>query len=107
MEVSCGHVACVICHGGDGEGKVALDEDRCPPPHRPGVVSSGVGSEFWGADGVEFGGGRVSGVLKDECVGLGLESEGIVFDFIREERNTVGLLSCAPKCSRLYGVYGL
>ena len=107
MEVTCGCVACVVGQCRDREWEIALYKDGGPPPFCPGVVSSGVGSEFWGADGVEFGGGRVSGVLKDECVGLGLESEGIVFDFIREERDTVGLVSCAPKCRRLYGVYCL
>ena len=81
LEESCGHVASVICHWGDGEGQVALDEDRSPPPHRPGLVSSGIGSEFWGADRVEFRGGRVSGVLEDECVGLGLEPESVIFNF--------------------------
>ncbi len=107
MEVTCGCVVCVVCHWGDGEGKVALDEDRGSPPHRPCLVSSGVGSEFWGADGVEFRGSRVSGVLEDESVGLGLEAEGVVFNFVWVEGDTVGLLSYAPECRRLYGVYGL
>ena len=88
-------------------GEVALYEDGGSPPLRPGVVSSGIGSEFWGADRVEFWGGGVSGVLEDKCVRLGLESEGVVFNFIREESNTIGLLSCGPKCRRLYGVDGL
>ena len=47
-------------------------------------------------NGVEFRGVGVSGVLKDECVGLGLESEGVVFNFRREESNTVGFLSSSP-----------
>ena len=72
LEESCGHVASVICHWGDGEGKVALDEDRSSPPHRPCLVSSGIGSEFWGTDGVEFWSGWVGRVLEDESVGLGL-----------------------------------
>ncbi len=81
LEVSCGCVACVIGHCRDGEWKVALYEDRRPPPFCPGVVSSGVGLEFWGADGVECRYGGDSRVLEDECVGLGLESEGVIFDF--------------------------
>ncbi len=85
MKVTCGHVACVVCHCRDGEREVALYEDRCSPPYRPGVVSSGIGSEFWGADGVNFWGGGVSGVLEDKCVGLGLKSEGVVFNFRWEE----------------------
>ena len=43
-------------------------------------------------------------MLKDECVGLGLESEGIVFDFRWEEGNGVGLLSYSPECRWLDGV---
>ena len=75
----------MFCHCGDGKGKVALDEDCCSPPGCPGVVSFGVGSEFWGAYGVEFRDGRVSWVLKDECVGLGLDSEGVIVNFRWEE----------------------
>ena len=71
----------MVCHCRDGEGEVALYEDRRSPPYRPGVVSFRIGSEFWGADGVEFWGGWVSGVLEDKCVRLGLESEGVVFNF--------------------------
>ena len=46
-------------------------------------------------------------MLEDEGVGLGLEAEGVVFNFIGEESDTIGLLSCGPECRRLYGVYGL
>ncbi len=81
LEVICGCVACVVCHCRDGEWEVALYEDRGLPPLCPGVVSSNTGSEFWGADRVEFRGRRVSGVLEDECVGLGLESERVIFNF--------------------------
>ena len=70
----------MVGHSRDGEWKVALDEDCRPPPPRPGGVSFGVRPEFWGADGVEFGGGGVSGVLEDEGVWLGLLSEGVVVD---------------------------
>ena len=62
LEVSCGCVARVVGHSRDGEWKVALDEDGSPPPSRPGGVSFGVRPEFWGAEGVEFGGGGVSGI---------------------------------------------
>ncbi len=71
----------MVCHCRDGEGEVTLYEDGSSPPRRPGVVSSGIGSEFWGADRVEFRVGRVSGVLEDDSVWLGLESEGVVFNF--------------------------
>ena len=67
----------MVGHSRDGEWKVALDEDCCSPPFRPGGVSFGVRPEFWGADGVKFGDGGVSGVLEDECVWLGLLSEGL------------------------------
>ena len=107
LEVSCGHVVCVFCHCRDGEGEVALDEDCCSPPGCPGVVSFGISSEFWGAYGVEFRDGRVSWVLKNECIGLGLEAEGVVVDFRWEEGNGVGLLSYSPECSWLDGVNDL
>ncbi len=81
MEVTCGCVACVVGHCRDREGEVALYKDGGPPPFCPSVVSSGVGSEFWGADGAEFWYGRVSRMLENECVGLGLGSEGVIFDF--------------------------
>ncbi len=71
----------MVCHCRDGEGEVALYEDRRPPPCRPGVVSFCIGSEFRGTDGVEFWGGWVGGVLEDKCVRLGLESERVVFNF--------------------------
>ena len=71
----------MVGHSRDGEWKVALDEDRGPPPFRPSSVSSGVRPEFWGADGVEFRDGGVSRVLEDECVWLGLESERVIVDF--------------------------
>ncbi len=58
-------------------------------------------------DGVEFGYRRVSRVFEDECVGLGLESEGVIFAFCWEEGGAVILLSFAPDCSRLDGVDGL
>ena len=64
----------MVGHSGDGEWKVALDEDGRPPPSRPGSVSFGVRPEFWRADGVEFGDGGVDGVLEDEGVWLGLLS---------------------------------
>ena len=86
----------MVCHRRDGEWEVTLYEYTSSPPPRSSVVSSGVGSEFWGADRVEFRVGRVSGVLKDEGVGLGLESEGVVFNFRWEEGNGVGLLSYSP-----------
>ena len=104
VEVSCGHVVCVFCHCWDGEGEVTLDEDCRSPPGGPCVVSFGIGSEFWGAYGVEFRDGRVSWVLKNECIGLGLEAEGVVVDFRWEEGNGVGLLSYSPECSWLDGV---
>ncbi len=94
----------MVPHCRDREWEVALYEDGRPPPFCPGVVSSGVGSEFWGADGVKFRYGRVSRVLEDECVGLGVESEGGIFDFGWEESNVVGLLSCAPDCGGLDSV---
>ncbi len=71
----------MVGHSWDGEGEVALNENGRPPPFRPGVVSSGVRPEFWGTDGVEFRDGGVSRVLEDECVWLGLESEGVIVDF--------------------------
>ena len=86
----------MVCHGRDGKREVTLYENGCSPPHRPGVISCGIGSEFWGADRVEFRVGRVSGVLKDEGVGLGLESEGVVFNFSWEEGDAVGLRAYAP-----------
>ncbi len=93
MEVTCGCVACVVGHCRDGEWEAAMYKDGRPPPLGPGVVSSGVGSEFWGADRVEFRYGRVSRVLEDKCVELGLESEGVIFVFGWEESNDVVLLS--------------
>ena len=49
--------------------------------------SFGIGSEFWGAYGVEFWDGGVIWVVKNDCVGLGLKSEGVVVDFGWEERD--------------------
>ena len=89
MEVTCGCVACVVCHCRDGKREVTLYEDGCSPPHRPGVISFGIGSVFWRADRVEFRVGRVSGVLKDKDVGLGLESEGVVVNFGWEEGDAI------------------
>ncbi len=91
----------MVGHWEDGEGEVALYKDRRPPPFRPGVVSFGIGPEFWWSDGVEFGGGWVSRVVKDEGVGLGLESEGVIFDVGWEKGDTVRLLAAAPCCRRL------
>ncbi len=47
---------------GQGEG-VALYEDGGTPPLCPGVVSSGVRSKSWGADGVDLGYSGVGRVL--------------------------------------------
>ena len=107
MEVTCGCVACVVGHCWDREGEVALNEDGGPPPFGPGVVSSRVSSEFWGADGLKFWCRRVSRVLEDECVGLGLESEGVIFDFGWVEGDAIGLLSFVPDCCRLDSVNSL
>ena len=87
LEVACRGVACVVCHRGYREREVALDKDGAPPPFGPCKVPSGVRSESGRADGVEFGGGGVSGVLEDKCVRLGLKSEGVVVDFGWEERD--------------------
>ncbi len=46
-------------------------------------------------------------MLEDECVGLGLESEGVIFDFGWEEGNAVVLLSYTLDCRRLDSVNGL
>ncbi len=62
IEVAGRGVASMVGHGRDREGEVAFYEDGGAPPLCPGVVSSGVSSESWGADGVEFwysGVGRV------------------------------------------------
>ena len=107
MEVTCGCVACMIGHCWDGEGEVALNEDGGPPPFGPDVVSSGVGSEFWGAYGVEFRCSRVSGVLEDKSVGLGLEAEGVVVHVHRCEDNCILLLGRPPLGGRLYCIWGL
>ncbi len=101
LEVTCWGIACVVGHWGDGEGEVALYEDRRPPPFRPGVVSSGVGPEFWWSDGVEFRDGWVSRVVEDEGVRMGLVSEGVIFDVGWEEGDAVWLLATAPGCRRL------
>ena len=104
MEVTCGCVACVVGHCRDREGEVALYKYGIPPPFGPGVVSSGVGSEFWRSDRVELRNGRVGRMLEDESVGLGLLSEGVVFEFGWVEGDAVVLLSIFPGCCRLDGV---
>ena len=63
VEISSGGVASVISHGWNREGEVALYEDGRAPPLRPGVVSSSVCYESWGADGVELGYSGVGRVL--------------------------------------------
>ncbi len=63
MEVAGGGVASMVGHGRDRKGEVVLCKDGCPPPLCLGVVSSGVRSESWGADGVEFGYSGVCRVL--------------------------------------------
>ncbi len=50
QKVTCRGVACVISHRGDGERQVALYQNGGSPPLRPGVVSSGIRSEYWGTD---------------------------------------------------------
>jgi hypothetical protein len=63
VEISSGGVASVVSHGWDREGEVALYEDGCAPPLCPCIVSSGVCSESWGADGVVLWYSGVGGVL--------------------------------------------
>ena len=46
-------------------------------------------------------------MLEDECVGLGLESKGVIFDFGWEESNAVVLLSYAPNGCRLDSINDL
>ncbi len=46
-------------------------------------------------------------MLEDECVALGLESEGVIFDFCWEEGDDVIFLTDAPNCRRLDSVDGL
>ncbi len=97
----------MVGHWGIGEGEVALYEDGRSPPFSPGVVSSGVGPEFGWSDGVEFRYRWVSRVVEYKCVWLGLETEGVIFDFGWEEGNVIGLLSATPDCRRLDSVNGL
>ncbi len=96
MEVAGGGVASMVGHERDRDREVALYEDGCPPPFGLGVVSSGVRSDSWGTDGVEFGNGRIGGVLEDEGIGLRLMSEGVAVNLGWGEGDGVHLLGMAP-----------
>ncbi len=96
MEVAGGGVASMVGHGRDRKREVALYKDGDLQPFGPGVVSSGVRSESWGADGVEFGNSRVGRVLYNEGIGLRLMSERIVVDLDWGDGDGVCLLGVAP-----------